>query len=213
VRYIFADLGITPDASPLTQALFGALGAIPGLGGPLSALINTGAGLVDGLLPIGAKDATNTELPEGQIYTGPLVFRMRYPVDKGPIEGRIFSITENGVSKLMLEAKLDLYTDIPELNAQASVLGIGLIPIEHKVRSNDDLSSTATLTNGSRSIVAQGEVKFLPDGRLTVQLSNKDPVRLTAKLGALGGLLAGELKVRVPAGRFIIDASLAPLKR
>lgn len=211
--YIFADLGIPPDASPLTQALFGALGAIPGLGGPLSALINTGAGLVDGLLPIGAKDATNTELPEGQIYTGPLVFRMRYPVDKGPIEGRIFSITENGVSKLMLEAKLDLYTDIPELNAQASVLGIGLIPIEHKVRSNDDLSSTATLTNGSRSIVAQGEVKFLPDGRLTVQLSNKDPVRLTAKLGALGGLLAGELKVRVPAGRFIIDASLAPLKR
>lgn len=210
---IYADLGITPDAIPLTQALFGALGAIPGLGGPLSALINTGAGLVDGLLPIGAKDATNTELPEGQIYTGPLVFRMRYPVDKGPIEGRIFSITENGVSKLMLEAKLDLYTDIPELNAQASVLSIGLIPIEHKVRSNDDLSSTATLTNGSRSIVAQGEVKFLPDGRLTVQLSNKDPVRLTAKLGALGGLLAGELKVRVPAGRFIIDASLAPLKR
>jgi len=222
--YIYADLGITPDASPLTQALFGALGAIPGLGGPLSALINTGAGLVDGLLPIGAKDATNTELPEGQIYTGPLVFRMRYPKDPitgvtlDTIKGSIFSITEtdtNGVEKrkLMLEAKLDLYTDIPELNAQASVLGIGLIPIEHKVRSNDDLSSTATLTNGSRSIVAQGEVKFLPDGRLTVQLSNKDPVRLTAKLGALGGLLAGELKVRVPAGRFIIDASLAPLKR
>lgn len=211
--YIFADLGVTPDASPLTQALFGALGAIPGLGGPLSALINTGAGLVDGLLPIGAKDATNTELPEGQIYTGPLVFRMRHPVDKGPIEGRIFSITENGVSKLMLEAKLDLYTDIPEINAQASVLGIGLIPIEHRVRSNDDLTSTANLTNGSGSIVAQGEVKFLSDGRLTVQLSNKDPVRLTAKLEALGGLLGGELKVRVPAGRFIIDASLAPLKR
>lgn len=211
--YIFADLGVTPDASPLTQALFGALGAIPGLGGPLSALINTGAGLVDGLLPIGAKDATNTELPEGQIYTGPLVFRMRYPADKGPIEGRIFSVTENGISKLMLEAKLDLYTDIPEINAQASVLGIGLIPIEHKVRSNDDLTSTANLSNGSGSIVAQGEVKFLPDGRLTVQLSNKDPVRLTAKLGALGGLLGGELKVRVPANRFIIDASLAPLKQ
>jgi len=212
--YIYADLGLTPDASPLTAALFGALGAIPGLGGPLSALIDTGAGLVDGLLPIGAKDATNTELQEGLLYTGPLVFRMRYPEDKGPIEGRIFSITDaNGVSKLMLEAKLDLYTDIPEINAQASILGVGLIPIEHKVRSNDDLTSTANLSNGSGSIVAQGEVKFLPDGRLTVQLSNKDPVRLTAKLGALGGLLAGELKVRVPAGRFIIDASLAPLKR
>jgi hypothetical protein len=212
--YIYADLGLTPDASPLTAALFGALGAIPGLGGPLSALINTGAGLVDGLLPIGAKDATNTELQEGLLYTGPLVFRMRYPEDKGPIEGRIFSITDaNGVSKLMLEAKLDLYTDIPEINAQASILGAGLIPIEHKVRSNDDLTSTANLSNGSGSIVAQGEVKFLPDGRLTVQLSNKDPVRLTAKLGALGGLLGGELKVRVPAGRFIIDASLAPLKR
>ena len=180
----------------------------------MSALINTGAGLVDGLLPIGAKDATNTELQEGLLYTGPLVFRMRYPEDKGPIEGRIFSITDaSGVSKLMLEAKLDLYTDIPEINAQASILGAGLIPIEHKVRSNDDLTSTANLTNGSGSIVAQGEVKFLPDGRLTVQLSNKDPVRLTAKLGALGGLLGGELKVRVPAGRFIIDASLAPLKR
>lgn len=207
--FIYADLGLTPNASPGSQALFSALGQIPVLGPLINTAVNTGAGLIDGLLPIGAKDATNTELPEGTIYTGPLVFRMRHPAGNGPILGTIRSVG----SKLVLETQLDLYTDIPELNATASILGQSAIPIEHNVRSNVDLSATATPANGSGSIKVSGEVKFLPDGRLTVRLSNKEPVRLTADLSAVGGLLAGALKVRVAAGRFIIDASLAPLKQ
>lgn len=206
---IYVDLGVTPDASPLSQALFSALGAIPVLGPLVNTVVSTGVGLVDGLLPISASDATNTDLPEGQIYTGPLVLRMRHPAGNGPIVGTIKSVG----GKLILETQLDLYTDIPELNAMATILGLPAIPIDHKVRSNTDLSADRISTaHGSGSIRVSGEVRFLPDGRLTVQLSNKDPVRVTADLSALGGLLAGSLKVRVPAGRFIIDASLAPLK-
>lgn len=93
-----------------------------------------------------------------------------------------------------------------------SRLGQPAIPIEHKVRSSLDLTADADPAKGSGSIAVQGEVKFLPDGRMTVQLANKAPVRLTAELTGLGGLLAGALKVRVPQGRFIIDASLAPIK-
>ncbi|MEK6788859.1 MAG: Ig-like domain-containing protein [Pseudomonadota bacterium] len=206
---IFATLGLTKDASPGSQALFAALGQIPVLGPLINTAVDTGAGFIGPLLPIAVRDSTNTELPENQIYSGPLVFRMRHPAGNGPIKGFIFRSGD----KLVLETQLDLYTDIPEINATATVLGLPLIPIEHSVRSNDDLTATANPLNGSGSVKVRGEVKFLDDGRLTVQLSNIETVRLTASLSGLGGLLAGDLKVRVPAGRFVIDASLAPLKR
>ncbi len=206
--HIYADLGLTPDASPLSQALFDGLRAIPVLGPIIGTAVDTGAGLIDGLLPLSARDATNTELEEGHIYTGPLVFRMRHPAGNGPIKGYITS--EGG--KLMLEASLDLYTDIPEINPVVTILGQPAIPIDHSVRSSLDLTADADPARGSGTIKVRGEVKFLPDGRMTVQLSNIAPVRLTASLSALGGLVAGDLKVRVPANRFVIDASLAPIK-
>ncbi|MES3039877.1 MAG: Ig-like domain-containing protein [Pseudomonadota bacterium] len=206
---LFTTLGITKDATPVSGALFAALGAIPVLGPLINAALDTGAGFIGPLLPIAVRDSTNTELPENQVYTGPLVFRMRHPAGNGPIKGFIFR--RNG--KLVLETQLDLYTDIPEVNATATVLGLPLIPIEHKVRSNNDLTAGAQPVSGSGSVKVRGEVRFLEDGRLTIQLSNIEPVWLTAGLGALGGLLEGQLKVRVPAGRFVIDASLAPLKR
>ena len=221
---IFADLGVTPDASPVSTALFNVLGAIPVVGPLVNQAVSTGVGLIDGLLPIRVSDSTNTELPEGQVNTGPLVLRMRYPRGNGPIKGYIFNVDDGaGGQKLVLQADLDLYLDIPELNATATVLGAGLIPIEHDARSNMNLSAprnnadprdvrdTSPL-NGSGTARVRGDVKFLPDGRLTVQLSNIAPVRLTVPLSALNGLLGGALKVRVPKGRFIIDASLAPLK-
>lgn len=212
--HIYADLGLTPDASPVSQTLFDALRAIPVLGPIIGDAVDTGAGLIDGLLPIGARDATNTELEEGHIYTGPLVFRMRHPAGNGPIRGYITSESmPDGSSKLVLEAGLDLYTDIPEINAVATILGQPAIPIEHAVRSSPDLTASADPVKGSGTVRVRGEVKFLPDGRMTVRLSNIAPVRLTASLSALGGLLAGDLKVRVPASRFIIDASLAPIKQ
>lgn len=206
---IFATLGLTKDASPASAALFSALGAIPVLGPLINTAVDTGAGFIGPLLPIAVRDSTNTELPENQLYSGPLVFRMRHPAGNGPIKAFIFRRND----KLILETQLDLYTDIPEINATATVLGLPLIPIEHGVRSNNDLTASANPLNGSGSVKVRGEVRFLEDGRLTIQLSNIEPVRLTAALSGLGGLLAGELKVRVPAGRFVIDASLAPLKR
>jgi len=212
--WIYAGLGLTTDASPATQGVFSLLESIPVLGPLITTAVDTGAGLVNGLLPLDLKDDSNTELPLGQAYSGPLVFRMRHPAGNGPILGTIRSV--NG--KLILETKLELYTDIPELNVSAAIFGQPALPVDHNVRSNVDLSAydrpvSASKAHGSGTIEVSGEVKFLPDGRLTAQLSNKKAVRLTADVGALGGLVQGSLKVRVPAGRFVIDASLAPLKQ
>lgn len=207
---IYADLGLTPTASPLTEALC----ELP-LIGSLCEGAEIVTGLVDGLLPISVLDGTY-DLPEGQAYTGPLVFRMRLPDTDNdgrrddPIPG---VIRRSADGRLLLTASLDLYTDIPEINALASLAGQPLIPIEHDVRSNNNLTSETDPSQGSGTIKVTGEVQFLPDGRLTARLSNDAPVRLTANLSALGGLVAGSLRVRVPSNRFVIDASLAPIKK
>lgn len=231
---IYATLGVTPDASPITEALFNVVCGIPVLGGPLCQGVDLGASLVNGLLPITVPQPLNT---------GPLVFRIRYPVDPetgmpAPITGFIRSIPNPDFEEPegpgrqtrtipQLEAELELYTDIPELNAVASLLGaIEAIPINHDVRSNTDLSDRKdggvtgvacsgepNASRGSGKISVTGLVNFLPDGRLTISLKNKEPVKLTACLSALGGLIGGYLKVIVPSERFVIDASLAPIKQ
>ncbi|MDZ4386543.1 MAG: Ig-like domain-containing protein [Moraxellaceae bacterium] len=225
---IYATLGVTPEANPLVGTLYGALCNIPLLGQPLCAGIQSGSALVNGLLPI--------TVPQ-PLKTGPLVFRIRYPDDSGsPILGFIRSVPnpkagQPGETDTIpeLEATLNLYTDIPELNAIASALGIEAIPINNDAKSNTDLSAktpemrpgfggtdcsgTSGANRGSGSIVVTGKVNFLPDGRLTVSLKNKEPVKLTACLDALGGLIGGYLKVIVPSERFVIDASLAPIKQ
>ncbi|MDO9620593.1 MAG: hypothetical protein Q7I91_01670, partial [Moraxellaceae bacterium] len=226
---IYATLGITPDASPITEGLFNLICGVPFLGGPLCQGVDLGANLINGLLPITVPQPLNT---------GPLVFRIRYPDATGsPILGFIRSVPNPKAGMAgetdtipELEATLNLYTDIPELNAIASVLGIEAIPINNDAKSNTDLSAktqqmrpgsftstdctgTSGAERGSGSLVLTGKVNFLPDGRLTVSLKNKEPVKLTVCLNALGGLLGGYLKVIVPNERFVIGASLAPIKQ
>lgn len=205
---IYAGLGVTPTASPLTAALC----SLP-LAGALCSGAEIVTGLVNGVLPLSIADRVYN-LSEGQVYTGPLVFRMRFADadNDGRRNDPILGIIRNVGGKLVLTAKFDLYTDIPEIDPVATVLGLPLIPIEHLVRSNNNLSSDTDPMQGSGVFEAEGVVEFLPDGRLTVNLSNRKPLRLTANLKALGGLLGGSLRVRVPALRFSLDASLAPLK-
>lgn len=225
---IYATLGITTDASPITEGLFNLICGVPFLGGPLCQGVDLGANLINGLLPITVPQPLNT---------GPLVFRIRYPDATGsPILGFIRSVPNPNAGQPgqtdtipELEATLNLYTDIPELSATASVLGIEAIPINSDAKSNTDLSAktpamrpdfngtdcsgASGADRGSGLFVVTGRVNFLPDGRLTVSLKNKEPVKLTACLDALGGLIGGFLKVIVKAERFVIDASLAPIKQ
>lgn len=187
---IFAELGVAFDATPLTAPLAQVLFSIPLLGPILETFIDEGAQVLNGLLPVSVPQPVNT---------GPLVFRLRFPPEGGPIRG---FITE-GPDGPILETTLSLYTDIPEINAVAELVGQPAIPINHNVRSNEDLTN----------IAVRGKVNFLPDGRLTVSLANQGPVRLQARLDGLGGLLEGFLRVYVAPGRFVIDASLAPIKQ
>lgn len=226
---VYATLGVTPQASPITEALFSVICGVPFLGGPICQGVDLGANLVNGLLPI--------TVPQ-PLKTGPLIFRIRYPDDSGsPLLGFIRSVPnpkkgQPGEADTIpeLEATLNLYTDIPELNATASVFGIEAIPINTDAKSNTDLSAktpqmrpdsfnstdctgASGADRGSGALVFTGRVNFLPDGRLTVSLKNKEPVKLTVCLDALGGLLGGFLKVFVQRERFVIDASLAPIKQ
>jgi hypothetical protein len=187
---IFAELGVTFDASPVTAPIADLIFGIPVLGDLLEMLVDPGTELINGILPI--------SVPQ-PIPTGPLIFRLRFPSDGGPIRGFIME----GPNGPELETVLSLYTDIPEIDAFAEILGQRAIPINHDARSNTDL----------RNIRVRGKVNFLPDGRLTVSLANEGPVRLSANLSALGGLLGGTLRVYVAPQRFVIDASLAPIKQ
>lgn len=229
---IYASLGLTTDASevlPLQDGIniiTGLLGFLPLIGEPLAnaidAAIEQGEAALNGLLTgLGLINVA-------PLNTGPLVFRMRYEVDETtnartkPASGVIYQTKErgpNGEAVLKLRTRLELYTDIPEIDAVAEIAGLELIGIGHKARSNPNLSQGDCPFPGALNcaIVVEGAVNFLEDGRLTIALSNVNDVRLQADLfGDLPflpeGTLSGFLRVIVPKGRFGVDASLPPLK-
>jgi len=229
---IYASLGLTTDASevlPLQDGIniiTGLLGFLPLIGEPLAnaidAAIEQGEAALNGLLTgLGIVNVA-------PVNTGPLVFRMRYEVDETtnartkPASGVIYQAEErgpNGEAILKLRTRLELYTDIPEIDAAAEIAGLELIKIGHKARSNQNLSEVDCQAPGGLNcaIVVEGAVNFLEDGRLTIALSNVNDVRLQADLfGDLPflpeGTLSGFLRVIVPKGRFGVDASLPPLK-
>ena len=222
---IYAELGLSLNASPVTGVLAGLINAIPVLGPILTGAVDQGANLLNQVVPI---------VVDQPLFTGPLVFRMRHAMpdlsaSAGPrdivrsdkIPARIEGGCENGIPKNpTLTTSISLYTDIPEIDARADVgllktltdLGIPLvsditdlvgIPIDQDVRSNIDITNLAV----------SGTVEFLPDGRLTARLVNDQRVRLSANLSALGGLVAGSLFVTVPEGRFVLNSALAPIKQ
>lgn len=220
---IFAELGLSLKASPITNVINDLINLIPVLGPILTGAIDQGANLLNQIVPI---------VVDQPIYTGPLVFRMRHleptyvngvlsgtsPASRIP--GKIKGNCENGVPKNpSLSTVISLYADIPEIDAKADLVllktladlgipvigdiaGLAGIPIQPDVQSNTDITNLSV----------SGTVEFLSDGRLTARLVNDDPVRLRAGLTALGGLIGGELFVTVPAKRFVLNSALAPLK-
>lgn len=222
---IYAEIGLTLKASPVTNVINDLINLIPVLGPILTGAIDQGANLLNQVVPI---------VVDQPINTGPLVFRMRHlkPTydSAGKINGTapasripgklVGDCDANGKAvKPSLSTVISLYTDIPEIDAKAEVgllktladlgipvigdiAGLAGIPITPDTQSNTDITNLAV----------SGSVEFLPDGRLTVRLVNDAPVRLRAGLTGLGGLVAGELFVKVPEKRFVLNSALAPLK-
>ncbi|MEO6698238.1 MAG: Ig-like domain-containing protein [Paraperlucidibaca sp.] len=227
---IYAEIGLSLQASPVTNVINELISLIPVLGPILTGAIDQGADLLNQIVPI---------VVDQPLFTGPLVFRMRHLAptadEMGTLNGtvraeRIPGKLRGNCAVDALDGKLkprnpslstviSLYTDIPEIDAKADVgllktltdLGIPVIsditgltgiPIDHDARSNTDITN----------LKVSGTVEFLPDGRLTARLVNDDPVRLSANLSALGGLVAGSLHVIVPKDRFVLNSALAPLK-
>lgn len=224
---IFAELGLSLKASPVTNVINDLINLIPVLGPILTGAIDQGADLLNQVVPIVVDQPLNT---------GPLVFRMRHVkpmyTSAGEVDGSkteralripgklVGDCNANGEAvKPRLSTVISLYTDIPEINAKADVAllktlaemgipvigdiaGLAGIPIIPDAQSNTDITN----------LKVSGSVEFLDDGRLTARLVNDTPVRLRTGLAALGGLVGGELFVTVPKGRFVLNSALAPLK-
>lgn len=231
---IYAGLGLSLNASPVTGVLAGLISAIPVLGPILTGAIDQGASLLNQVVPI---------VVDQPLFTGPLVFRMRHlapilgsdglprgtteadTVRAERIPGKLVGGCEmvGGAMKPVnpsLSTVISLYTDIPEIDARADVgllktltdLGIPVVSDVTDLLGipiDQDVRSNIDITN----LAVSGTVEFLPDGRLTARLLNKAPVSLSANLSALGGLVAGSLFVTVPPERFVLNSALAPIKQ
>ena len=114
--------------------------------------------------------------------TGTSVLRMRPPASH-PLEGYIV----DGANGPTLVAALDLYMDAPDMT-----LPIG----QHDLHSKP------------LSVMLQGPVAFLADGRLSLSLANTADVAITVDITALG--LSGAVQLVVPAGEMKLQLLTAP---
>lgn len=178
----------------------GALGPLTSL--VPAALANIINQVINGILP-----PQLITLPQ-PIPTGPLVLRIRYNAGQ-PIVG-VLTAGPNGGNPI-LSTTLNLYLDIPEVNAKAyigaSPPGAGIpLQLDHTARS-------LSLPN----IKVTGQTSFLPDGRLTVALKNTVPIYIQAgifdtivpNVPLVGGTIYA---IAIP-GDFSLNATLAPLKK
>ena len=114
------------------------------------------------------------------------VIRIREPAS-GPITGYLID-GGNGKPKLVLA--LDLYMDAPDMS----------IPL-----SSDDLHSKAV------SVLLEGPLQVLPDGRLAIQASNVADVPLVVNIdGPLG--ISGSVQMVLAAGEMKLQLMTPPLR-
>ena len=116
--------------------------------------------------------------------TGTSVMRVREP-SSSPVTGYI--IDKGG--KATLVTKLDLYMDAPDMS----------IPL-----SSHDLHSKPL------SLVLEGPVTFLPDGRIAIAVSNTADVPVTVSIKAVG--LSGAVNMIVPKNEMKLQLVSKPLR-
>ena len=118
--------------------------------------------------------------------TGTSVMRIREPAS-GPVTGYII----DGGGKPKMVVALDLYMDAPDLN----------VPL-----SQHDLHSKPL------SVMLEGPVQFLPDGRIVIQMANVAdlPVTVAIEAAALG--IMGTIQMIVPKGEMKLQLVSAPIR-
>lgn len=118
--------------------------------------------------------------------TGISVMRVREPAGGGPITGYI--VDKGGQATLV--SKLDLYMDAPDMS----------VPL-----SSHDLHSKAL------SLILEGPVTFLTDGRIAISASNTADVPVTVNIdGPLG--IGGSVKMVLPAHEMKLQLLSRPLR-
>jgi len=130
-------------------------------------------------------DATVVGIATISSDTGMSVMRVREPAS-GPVTG--YLIGDNGTPTLVLS--LDLYLDAPDLS----------IPL-----SSHDLHSKPL------SVSLRGPLRFLPDGRIAIAVTNVADVPLTVNISAPLGV-SGTVTMVIPRGELKIQLVSPPLR-
>ena len=119
--------------------------------------------------------------------TGTSVMRVREPAGGGGIVGYI--VDKGGTPTLMV--KLDLYMDAPDMS----------LP----------LGTTHDLHSKPLSMLLQGPMEFLPDGRISISVSNTADLPVVVRADAALGL-GGTIEMRLPAGEMKLTLLSPPLR-
>ena len=206
-----AALQITGTTGDVSQAHFTSDDCLPGVTGTQACMYLLGS------IPVEMGEVTSTcPLPDGSnaaaclpvtmsaeaIYatsvsmnatavigintdTGTSVMRVREPAT-GPVTGYI--IDRGGMPTLLVQ--LDLYMDAPDMS----------IPL-----SSHDLHSKPL------SVMLQGPVTFLPDGRISIAVANTADLPVTVNINAPLGV-SGSVKMVVPAHEMKLQLVSPPLR-
>ncbi|WP_101676380.1 Ig-like domain-containing protein [Alloalcanivorax mobilis] len=140
-----------------------------------------------------------TRLSDTEAYvpsdSGPQVMRMRYEEDENGIRNQpITGWIRNTVSGPVLDATVDLYVDIPELQYNLFALSG-----QHNMHSHP---ITLSLT---------GDIDFMDDGRMVIEQINTNLVDLDVRIYA-SGRVKGSMDLRVAAEGTRINYISQPIK-
>jgi hypothetical protein len=113
--------------------------------------------------------------------------RVREPAGGGGIMGYI--VDKGGTPTLLV--KLDLYMDAPDMS----------LP----------LGTTHDLHSKPLSMLLQGPMEFLPDGRIAISVSNTADLPVVVKADAALGL-GGTIEMKLPAGEMKLTLLSPPLR-
>ena len=119
--------------------------------------------------------------------TGTSVMRVREPAGGGGLIGYI--VDEGGTPTMI--SKLDLYMDAPDMS----------LP----------LGATHDLHSKPLSATLSGPVSFLPDGRISISISNTAALPVTVNISAPLGI-SGAVKMEVPAHEMKLQLISPPLR-
>ena len=197
---------IDPDAPDLVKANGGVLALIhPGM--VFLSGLNVYTRYTDAVVSLNFEDTPN--------YTGPQVMRMRYNCDPqdsarpcdGPYGGMIPGwIYEDESGQTVFAATIDAYIDGPRLSPITINNNSEPGTADYQVPVKTTLNSVETTIN------LTGKLEFLDNGRLSIEQTNVEAIKVPLGIDVQNGLLKSDMFLQIKAGETRINLVSPPIK-